>query len=61
MLLLHANRVVSTDSLIDALWEDRTRHRGEGAAGACLHLRRLLGPDRLETRAPGYVLRVAEG
>ena len=35
MLLLNANRVVSSDALIDALWEERAaRHSVEGAAGA---------------------------
>ena len=61
MLVLNANRVVSTDSLIEALWED---HVPDTAAKALQvhvsHLRRLLGATRLVTRAPGYVLRVSD-
>ena len=58
-LLLSANRVVSSDRLIDALWEE---HAPETAAKALqVHvsqLRKLVGKHRLETRAPGYLLRV---
>ena len=59
MLLLDANRVVSVDALVDGVWGD--------APPASVHaslqnhvsrLREQLG-DRLETRAPGYSLRVA--
>ncbi len=62
VLLLNANRVVSTDTLIEALWEDRTPE----TAAKALHvhvsqLRKILGTDRLETRSPGYVLRVDPG
>src|SRR6266516_667105 len=62
VLLLNANRVVSTDSLIDALWEE---HIPDTAAKALQvhvsHLRRLLGATRLQTKAPGYLLQVADG
>ena len=59
ILLLHANEVVSTDRLHGALW-------GEAApatAAKSIHvyvsrLRAQLGPDRLTTRSPGYVLHV---
>jgi DNA-binding SARP family transcriptional activator/tetratricopeptide (TPR) repeat protein len=62
MLLLNANRVVSTDSLIDALWEDHVPDTAMKALQVHIsHLRRLLGATRLQTRAPGYVLRVADG
>jgi len=62
VLLVEANRVVSTDRLIDALWEEAPPE----AAGKALQvyvsrLRKVLGKERLQTRAPGYMLRVAEG
>ena len=57
LLLLRANRVVSTDSLIDALWGDNPPR----AATTSLHnaisgLRKLVGADVLVTRPPGYSL-----
>src|SRR5947208_3253182 len=59
VLLLHPNEVVSTERLIDALWGD---HPPETAGTALqVHvsqLRKVLGPDRIETRVPGYVLRM---
>ena len=62
VLLLNANRVVSSDALIEALWEDRA----PDTAVKALHvhvsqLRKLLGADRVETRSPGYLLRVEDG
>ncbi|MFF2205387.1 BTAD domain-containing putative transcriptional regulator [Streptomyces sp. NPDC058145] len=62
-LLLEAGRVVSTESLKDALWGGAP----PVSARASLHnhvtrLRRLLDdPERLRTVAPGYLLRVDEG
>jgi len=59
LLLLDAGRVVSIDRLVDALWE------GDPPATAVAslqnfigQLRKALGPDAIETRAPGYVLRL---
>lgn len=61
-LLLNANRVVSIDALTDALWDDRIPDTAAKALQVHVsQLRRLLGADRLQTRAPGYLLRVAEG
>ena len=66
VLLIHANEVVSTDELIDALWGESPP---EGAANT-LHVyisqvRKALdagppaaGGKRLVTRSPGYLLRV---
>jgi DNA-binding SARP family transcriptional activator/tetratricopeptide (TPR) repeat protein len=59
MLLLTPNRVVSTDRLIDALWSDEP----PGTAGKAIQvyisqLRRALGKERLQTKAPGYLIRV---
>jgi DNA-binding SARP family transcriptional activator len=60
-LLLHANEVVSSDRLIEALWPE---HPTETAAKALQvyvsQLRKLLGKERLVTRSPGYLLRVEE-
>ncbi|MFF0014453.1 BTAD domain-containing putative transcriptional regulator [Streptomyces sp. NPDC005374] len=62
-LLLEAGRVVSVDSLKDALWGSSP----PASAKASLHnhvsrLRRLLDdPERLQASAPGYLLRVAPG
>jgi DNA-binding SARP family transcriptional activator/tetratricopeptide (TPR) repeat protein len=62
MLLLHANEVVSTDRLIDALWgEVPPGSAGNGLQVYVSHLRKLLGRERLRTQPPGYVLVVAEG
>ena len=58
-LLLDANRVVSRDRLIDALWdEDPTATADKALQVYVSQLRKLLGRQRLETQAPGYVLRV---
>lgn len=70
LLLLHRNRVVSTDRLIDDLWGDNPPETGAAALQMRISgLRRALegrgvreGPSEfLVTRAPGYVLRVAGG
>ena len=59
VLLLHAGRVVPTDRLIHELWGD---HPPASAANslqnAVSQLRKVLGPETLQTRAPGYVLLV---
>ena len=62
MLLLNANRVVSAGRLVDALWNDTPPETS--AKGLQVHvsqLRKLLGHQHIETRPPGYVLRVGEG
>jgi predicted ATPase/DNA-binding SARP family transcriptional activator len=59
MLLLHANQVVSRDRLVDALWEDDPPETAHKALQVHVSgLRKLLGKERLETRPPGYLLRV---
>jgi WD40 repeat protein/serine/threonine protein kinase len=58
-LLVRANRVVSIDALIDGLWGEEPPERARATIQAYVHnLRRALGPARIESRAPGYVLRV---
>ena len=58
-LLLRANEVVPQDRLIDALWGEAPPPTAVTALhGYVSRLRRLLGTGRLETRPPGYLLRV---
>ena len=69
VLLLHPNEVVSTDRLIDELWEgDPPPTAAKIIQNGVSQLRKLLEPDRgagsepiLVTRSPGYVLRVQPG
>jgi DNA-binding SARP family transcriptional activator len=62
LLLLDANRVVSVDRLIDALWgEHPPRTAMTSLQNFVSQLRKTLGPDVLETKAPGYRLRVRAG
>jgi DNA-binding SARP family transcriptional activator len=59
LLLLDANRVVSTDRLIDALWgQQPPRTAATSLQNFVSQLRKLLGPETLVTRPPGYELRV---
>jgi DNA-binding SARP family transcriptional activator len=62
ILLVHANAVVSADRLIDALWEDEPPETAHKALQVYIsQLRKALGKERLETKVPGYRLRVAQG
>ncbi len=62
ILLLRANEVVSTDRLIEALWEDDPPETAQKALQVYVsQLRKTLGRERIATREPGYVLRVDEG
>lgn len=59
VLLLHANQVVSTDRLIDALWgATPPLTAGKTVQVYVSRLRKAVGDDRLVTLAPGYVLYV---
>ncbi|MBA2740852.1 MAG: AAA family ATPase [Actinobacteria bacterium] len=59
VLLLHANEVVSSDRLIDALWEEEAPETGRKALQVYVsQLRKAIGKERLVTQAPGYLLRV---
>jgi DNA-binding SARP family transcriptional activator len=61
VLLLHAGEVVSVDSLIEALWGgDPTRTAATAVQNFVSDLRKLLGAERVVTRAPGYMLVVAD-
>ena len=61
VLALHANEVVSSDRLLDELWEEE--QPGSGATALQVRvsqLRKALGAagKRIETEQPGYVLRL---
>jgi DNA-binding SARP family transcriptional activator len=62
LLLLNAGDVVSTDRIADALWGDEPpRTATTSLQNFVAQVRKLLGPDVLLTRAPGYVLRLPAG
>jgi DNA-binding SARP family transcriptional activator len=59
LLLLQPNQVVSTDRLIDELWGERPPRTVDAYIQNCVwRLRHALGRDLIETRPPGYLLRV---
>jgi YVTN family beta-propeller protein len=62
LLLLRANHVVASGELLEGLWGEIQ----PGSAPTALHghvsaLRKLLGSEAIETRAPGYLLRLSPG
>jgi DNA-binding SARP family transcriptional activator len=60
LLLLDAGRVVSTDRILDSLWgEHPPRTAMTSLQNFVSQLRKLLGPELVETKAPGYRLRIA--
>jgi DNA-binding SARP family transcriptional activator len=59
LLLIHANEVVSIDTLIEELWGESPPRTAPAYIQNCVsRLRKALGPELLQTRPPGYVLRV---
>lgn len=59
VLLLEANQVVSSDRLIEMLWDGEPPATARKALYVHVsQLRKLLGKERVETKAPGYRLRV---
>src|SRR5262249_61414058 len=61
LLLLHANEVVSTERLVDELWDERRPATATKVVqGYVSHLRKTLPDDVLQTRPTGYVLRTGE-
>ena len=57
LLLLRSDEVVSADSLIDALWDERAPASAQNSVHIYVsRLRKALGNGRLETRGHGYVL-----
>jgi YVTN family beta-propeller protein len=62
LLLLNPNEVVSSDLIIDELWEERPpATAAKIVQNAVAQLRRALGGDRVETRDRGYALHLAPG
>ncbi len=61
LLLLNVDEVVPTDRMIDALWgESPPRTALTSLQNSISQLRKLLGPERLITKPPGYVLRLQD-
>jgi DNA-binding SARP family transcriptional activator/predicted ATPase len=61
LLLLHANEVITTDRLIDSLWDESPPDSAEhGIEVYISRLRRAIGAERLETHPGGYCVRVDE-
>ena len=59
MLLLRANEVVPSETLMEGLWGERPPASALNALhGHVAALRKLLGAERIQTRSPGYLLRV---
>jgi DNA-binding SARP family transcriptional activator len=62
VLVLEANRVVSVDRLLDSVWgEHPPKTALTSLQNFVSQLRKVLGPDVLETRPPGYRLNVPDG
>ena len=61
LLLLEANRVVPAERLLNALWgEQPPRTAATSLRNTVSQLRKQLGPQTIETRAPGYLLRAGD-
>jgi DNA-binding SARP family transcriptional activator len=59
MLLLEAGRVVSQDRLVDALWSGEPPTTAVASLqNFVAQLRKVLGADAIETRPPGYLVRL---
>src|SRR5919201_3194345 len=62
VLLLHANEPISSERLVDELWGDQPPARAHKLVqGYVSGLRKVLGPERLATRPPGYLARLEDG
>jgi DNA-binding SARP family transcriptional activator len=58
LLAIHVGEVVPSEQLITELWgESPPRTAATALQNAVSQLRKVLGPDALETRAPGYALK----
>ena len=61
LLVLHAGEVVAADDCVEALWGERPPETAQTALhGHVSALRKRLGPERIETQDPGYLLRLAD-
>jgi YVTN family beta-propeller protein len=62
LLALHPNEPLSTDRIVEALWDGRPPASAAGIVQTYVsRLRRLLGDDRIQTVGRGYALVVEEG
>ena len=61
LLLIHANESLSTDRLIDELWDEPPPTAAKIVQNYVSQLRRVVGEERLRTRARGYAVRVEPG
>ncbi|MDX6620462.1 MAG: hypothetical protein QOK36_2848, partial [Gaiellales bacterium] len=62
VLLIHANKVVGTDRLIDDVWGAHPPETATKSVHVYVsQLRRSLGADAIVTRPPGYVLGLESG
>jgi DNA-binding SARP family transcriptional activator len=60
LLALNAGRVVATDRLLDELWgEQPPRTAATSLQNMVSNLRKVLGAERVLTKAPGYMLAVS--
>jgi DNA-binding SARP family transcriptional activator len=57
LLALHRGRVVASGALVDALWETPPPSAPKVLQAHVSALRKALGADAIQTRAPGYALR----
>jgi DNA-binding SARP family transcriptional activator/streptogramin lyase len=62
LLLLHANEAVSRDRLMSELWGDDPPETAATAIQVHVsQLRKVLGPDVIVTKPPGYLIRTRDG
>jgi DNA-binding SARP family transcriptional activator/tetratricopeptide (TPR) repeat protein len=62
VLAVHPNVVVASEVLVDALWGGQPPPTARTVLqGHVSSLRKLLGAERIETRPPGYLLRLEPG
>jgi serine/threonine protein kinase/ABC-type glycerol-3-phosphate transport system substrate-binding protein len=60
-LLLRVNDLVPAEVLIDQVWGEEPPEAARGTLHSYIsHLRKALGAERIEGRAPGYILRAGE-
>jgi DNA-binding SARP family transcriptional activator len=58
-LLLEPNRVVPVEGLVDALWGEHPPASANKLVQAYVsHVRKAVGAEAIETRAPGYLIRI---
>ncbi len=58
-LLIRANQLVPADTLVDGIWGDEPPERARNVLQTYVsHLRKAVGRDRIQSLAPGYLLRL---